>query len=196
MPEKDFPRGLWSINQLIDLYGPYENLEAVRCIDDNDNVLPPSFDIVLIKVLFKNVDLRFAGKDTSYFSFYKEVQEPVGNYSEEECTLSETDKDIGIEVVDLTIYDTRQEFPHGIKIGKSMKSDVLSAYPEGSAFIRHYTNNYNSEVDNYVYFIYGLRDENGNLPDWDPLYSGCVNYQFDKADVLQSVYIAWRWFSW
>lgn len=196
LPGEDFPRGMWTINQLIDKYGPYESIESNRVIDDYDDILPPSIDVVIIKVSFTDIYIEFATKDTSFFSFYKEVQEPVEYPFDEECILSDADKNIELEILELTCYDRSLEFPYGHKIGQSSKTDILAAYPSGSANISQYTDKGTGKLYNEVYLDYDFRDETGNLPEWGPQSHGCISYKFDEADILKSVYIAWRWFSW
>jgi len=186
LSEDGFPRGEWSINQLINRYGSYENIKSVRIIADNDNALPPLTDIVIIDVYFEDVFVRFAGIDTTYFYYYKEVQELVEYYYEEDFPLNEADKNIELEIVQLIIYDAQIEFPRGIKIGQSIKSDILAAYPEGSAYINKYD----------VCFDYDFLDGSGSLPEWNPhpQAHGFVRYEFDDAYILKSVEIVWRWY--
>jgi len=202
LPEDDFPRGLWTINQLVDKFGPHEHIEASRFIsfyDINDNVNPPLTDVVFINVTFKDVYVGFIPKDTSCFSFfyreiYNEMHESREPDFDEKCVLNESDKNIELEILKLTFYDKDLVFPYGIKIGQSTTADILAAYPEGSADIYKVRDKENDYFYSSVGFYYDFPDESGGLPEFDPPWHGGINYVFDESDLLQSVNIIWRYF--
>ena len=192
LPEEDFPRGMWTVNQLAEKYGPYESIDSSyeRYIEFQ---YPEFTGFVFIKVIFKDVHVIFAAKEAKGFSFCREPLDPITENFSEKCVLSEADKDIELEILTLTFYSELLEFPYGNKIGKSTKSDIIASYPEGSVFQERVVQS--DYYENIVIFEYGFRDENGSLPEWSPQEFGWIAYYFDETDVLQSVYLGWRWFS-
>jgi len=100
----------------------------------------------------------------------------------------------------LFFSDGKVTFPHGIKIGETTKSQVLEAYPAGSAHALQSSGVYDSgeeyHTDMLTYY-YGFRDEDGELPEWVPppwpnrFEIGDVNYLFDENEVLYLASIQW-----
>ena len=189
LSENEFPHGTWTVNRLINKYGTPELISAHY----NLNYLDTE-KIVFVNILFEGFGVYFDGEPAERFSFYEESIES-GSYD-----LSESDKDLELLILDLRFVDTNVSLPHGIKIGQTAKSQVLEAYPAGSAYT------YQSEgvsdsgeeyfVDELNYF-YGFRDEEGNLPEWTPppweprFEIGFIGYFFDKSEILTIVMVRW-----
>jgi len=191
-PDDEFPRGYWSVNQLIDNYGIPETISAHY----NINYMGGSH-IVFVNVLFEGFGVYFEGEQAERFSFFDESIED-GSY-----VLSENDRDLGMEILYLQFIDVNTSFPHGIRIGETIKYQVLEAYPEDSAYIYQSAGMSDSGEEykiDMVTFYYGFRDENGNLPEWVPppwnprFEIGNVDYLFDENGILISVTVQWRFF--
>ena len=174
LPEEEYPRGLWTINQLIDKYGAYKELKSFYV---------QAHRIVNVSVAFEGIDIFFVNKDATNFSFFYESLES-GDYE-----MGNSDKDLELEIHGLDILGSEYVFPHGIGIGKSSKSDVLNAYPKGSAYVVTSItegDSYNLVIYNYVFY-----DEDGNKIDGYDSRTGSIEYTFDENEVLNEVRIMW-----
>lgn len=186
LPEDDFPRGMWTVNQLISKYG-----EPKSVTSDPYFIITATFDNV--QFMLKSV-YGYGAEELNMFSFYNEVKKAVlekesndDEYFESlKFDLNEADKNLDLRVLNLLISDKTKEFPYGIRIGKSTKSQIVSFYPVDSG-------EYNYE--NEIRYIYGFRDEDGNLPDIMKTTYGGMSYLFDENEMLQEVSIRWLWFS-
>lgn len=186
LPEDDFPRGKWTINQLIDKYGVAESMIASYWPE-------PGFESVSVEIFFENIHMEFWPLHVSCFSFYGEAREPVPNSGYEEYELNEDDKNIELEVLASVYYDKDLEFPYGIKIGQSTKSEIIAAYPENAAAAYYGPSGKgDGQIDNSLWVYYGFRDENGNLPEFENPVGTSICYCLDEANVLQSVEIVWQ----
>ena len=201
-PQDDFPCGLWTINQLADKFGSHERIEATRSVNINDiNDINDPIDVVFINVTFKDAYVVFIPKGTSCFSFfykeiYNEMYESGEHYFEEKCVLNEGDKNIELEILELTFYDKNLVFPYGIKIGQSTITDIIAAYPEGSADLYQKWDKENDCFHSSISVYYDFPDEGGSLPEFDPPWHGYIRYEFDESDILQSINISWQYFLW
>ena len=186
LSENDFPRGKWSLNQLIEKYGSPEKIIA--------SYWPElGCQTVDVDIFFRDVAMKFWPEDVSSFSFYYEVGEPVANSNVVEYKLNEEDKNIELELRQSVFYDTSLELPNGIYIGQSMKSEIISAYPENATYPYYGTSGQgDGKNTNVVWVYYGFRDENGDLPIFKNPIGTSVCYYLDDSDVLRSVEITWR----
>jgi hypothetical protein len=173
-PEEDYPRGMWTINQLVDKYGPYEELTSY---------FVDAHLVVNVRIVFKEIEIIFLHKDAACFSFYIDYLE-AGYYE-----MSSKDKDIELEVHALYTSDSKCELPYGIKIGQSAKDDILNVYPKDSAFvIWSVSDGYSFDMIVYNYIFI---QEDGSKPERYGERTGCVEYHFDEKEVLNKVVISW-----
>ena len=172
-----FPRGKWTVNQLINKYGTPEKIYA--------NYLP-GYDIVFVHVNFISFRVSFLFEYADKFSFYREGLEEK-DYSSE---LNKKDKDLEIEILALNFYDpsTSILFPYDIKFGQSTKTQIMDLYPKDTAY-RWKDEEYEIDLLSYEY---AFRDENGNLPEYGG--NGNIDYLFDENEVLSQVMIGWFYF--
>ena len=168
-----FPRGKWTINQLIEEYGYPENIIAW-------SELYSGHRTVHINITYKYMDIIFRPFPISKFSFYSEG-EGVSAFESEEYELDEIDKNLELDVFVINLFDAGLTFPHDIKIGQSTKSQILAAHPDDD-----YDTNKNA-----VSYLYGFCDENGALQKQNPIWYGNVSYEFNESDILQAVSITW-----
>ena len=177
LPEEDFPRGTWTINQLIDKYG--ETGMSVA------NYMP-AYESVYVRIKFASIVVHFAKKDVTCFSFYKDSLEQ-GDYD-----LDDNDRNLEMVIVALFMYDSKIEFPYDLKIGESIKSQVLEAYPTTI------TSSYQSEnSDPYIDLIsysYAFFEDGEKLSEGVYVDVGTVSYLFDESEVLNRVNIEWASF--
>ena len=184
LAEEDFPRGMWTINQLIDKYGIPKNIEAVYS--------PEEYELVFIDdLVFEEATVALRPLHISHFS--GKVGESIPEYtSGKEFELSEQDKNVEFEVIKIAFFSEKLDFPYGIKIGQSTKAEVLAAYPAETASVSHEKRGELYYGDG-VFYYYDSLDENGILPEWQPQTHGSIQYFFDENDVLESVSVLWRW---
>ena len=186
LPAENFPRGTYSINQLIDSYGVPEELYAQYM---------PSHNIAWVKAEYEKMEILFGYKLADYFSFYNQsLFEKRHELSDDETRfeLSEEDKSMEYDILSLRIYDDSLEFPHGIRIGQSTRSQVLESYPVDSG------DAYQAEGEGYyvdiLTYYYDFRDENGNLPTVETTDTGYINYRFDENELFIEADVQWRFF--
>ena len=189
LSEDEFPRGTWTVNQLINKYGTPERVSAYYSSKFMD-----AYRVVSVNVWFEGFGVYFDYQTPERFSFYNETIEN-GPYA-----LSESDQDLELAILDLVFVDTNVSLPYGIKIGQTTKSQVLEAYPAGSADIYQSAGVFDSgeaySVDQLNYF-YGFRDEDGKLPEWVPppweprFEIGFICYSFDESEILTAVLVRW-----
>ena len=163
---EDFPRGEWSINQLIKKYGPLT--EDVTCLYFE------GYGVVRVDgTCFKGLDIMFAYAFPEMFSFGKQKLEQHVRYP-----LDETDWDNVLGIKWTTVKNKAARLPRGLKIGKSTKEDVLAAYPAGAE-----TAFFNDGGDGHIYFNYEFPERNDG---------GSVEYSIDENGIL--VEVAANWF--
>lgn len=185
LSEEDFPRGTWTINQLVKKYGALESATAKYWA-----VL--GYQEVIVEAVFKDIFIQFWPVDVSGFSFRDKVEEPVRDPVSEDFKLNEGDKNIELEIQQSIFYDTNLEFSHGIRIGQSTKAEILSAYPEGTTYPYYGPSGEgDGKITNTIWVYYGSRDESGNLPKFQEPIGTSISYNLDEAGVLQSVEIVW-----
>ena len=172
--EEDFPRGMWTTNQILCKYGErgeikihyiYEYRIATVIIELND-----------IKIISGNI------LEPALFSFYNDFVE-TGYYS-----MEEKDKEVSFEVGGLTIHDSAIKLPRNIVIGKSTKEQVIAAYPEETPYSLK-NEEFGYDLINYVYAFF---DEDGNI--LEDSNGGPVSYYFDENELLTYIEVFW-WFS-
>ena len=173
LPEDDFPRGEWTINELIKKYGNPEEMIGTKQWNGG----------VHVRIHFATLSVYFVRKPVEYFSFHEHADES-GDYE-----LDESDKDIPLYIVALQMFDPSVQFPNGIKIGLTTKSQVVAAYQEESA-----SQNKMDWIDLLVY-KYTFYDEKGVLPtDIDERDVGEITFIFDENEVLSKVAIGWFYY--
>jgi len=188
LPEDDFPRGIWTVNQLINKYGNPTSIKS-----DPYFIITAIFDKV--QVTLKTV-YGYGDDELQIFSFYKEIikaesaidsnnYESYNHFDLLEFDLNEADKNIELRVINLLIVDKSIVFPNDIKIGESTKSQIINFYP---------VDGWEYNDDRGLYFSYDFRDENGNLPEYTGTH-GSIIYIFDEDEFLTEVSIWWYWFS-
>ena len=186
LSEEDFPRGMWTVNQLISKYGTPEQISAHGLFGS----LEEEYNIVYVYVSFEGFDVYFNFSRADRFSFYN-VGIENGDYN-----LSENDKDLELEILDIHCRDENISFLNDFKIGQTTKSQVLEAYPTGSALTSGTTDSEGESSIDYLMYNYGFRNENGGLPKGESgIESGYVVYSFDERDVLELFTIRWLPFS-
>jgi len=175
LPERGFPRGTWSVNQITSAYGPLEDITADYL---------EGYELVFVRVYYADIYISFFPKDLESFSFSGETFES-GIY-----TMNESDKDIELEISSISIFDEEVRLPNGIRIGQSTKEQVVTAYRELPAYIFQ-----SDEYDtNMIIYNYAFFDENGVMASEDEGLTGGISYIFDTGDVLRSVTIEWTFF--
>ena len=175
LPERGFPRGSWSVNQIIDAYGPPEDITADYL---------EGYELVFVRVYYADVYISFFPKDLESFSFSGEV------YDSGMSTLNENDKDIELEISSISIFDEDIMLPNDIRIGQSTKEQVVMAYREFPAYIFQ-----SDEYDtNMIIYNYAFLDEEGEMDLEDAGLTGGISYIFDAGDVLRNVTIEWTFF--
>jgi len=188
LPKDDFPRGMWTVNQLISKYGNPRSIKS-----DPYFIITVVFDKV--QVTLKTV-YGYGDEELQIFSFYNEIIQAESaiesndydsyNYFDLlKFDLNENDKNIELRVINLSIVDNNIVFPNDIKIGESTRLQIINYYPVDSW-------EYND--DRGLYFSYDFRDENGNLPEYTGTH-GSIIYIFDENEFLIEVSIWWHWFS-
>lgn len=176
-PENDFPRGKWSINQLIEKYGEPKEIVVYQSFFTNQ--------YVPIEVEFEYVSVGLAHTSFDLLSFTRE------SFEEGDYALNENDKNLEIEIQTVAVYDENILLPRGFQIGKSTKRHILEAYPEGTAYI--YVNE-EYGLDEIIYH-YTYKDENGILPDWENSgVVGGVNYNFGENGILTHIDVSY-WYT-
>lgn len=166
-----FPKGKWTVNQLIEKYGEPKKITA--------NYVS-GYEAIYVRLEFENFRVYFAHENVELFSFSESIITD-GDYS-----LNEFDKNLEIEIMAVSSYDSTAKLPNNFKIGQSTKRQILESYPANSS----YTLNNSSSVDLVSYF-YAFPDKDGNLPEWNDTKSGSIDYLFDENDVLMQVNVNW-----
>lgn len=186
LSEEGFPRGTWTVNQLIEKYGIPE-----KCIASY-YLIYGTYGVVSVSLAFKGFAIGFDYENPDSFSFYAE------SLSEGDYGLSDEDKDLKLDVLSLVIAGEEAELPFGISIGHSSKTDVIDAYPVKDPYTL------SSDEPPYhdsVFYDYAFLDEAGNLPEDvsitdlpdNTIYqTGHIAYIFDENEVLQQAEVQWR----
>ena len=172
--DEDFPRGIWTTNQIINKYGVIRELYIHYRREYHVGSLVLQLD---------QFELLSANEPADIFSFYNE--DVVTGY----YPMSENDKEVSFEIEGVTIYDTAAKLPRNLKIGQSTKAQVIAAYPEKDPDSSYIDQEYGYDSIMYVYAFF---DEDGNM--YEGNNSGPLYYFFDKNGVLEHVEVFW-WFS-
>ena len=173
---EDFPRGMWSVNQLATMYGAPEEIKADYMAD---------YGIVFVRSVHKNLSVSFAPDSAESFSFYNEGMDD-GLY-----TLNESDKDIEFQILSVRVQSASANLPYDILIGQSTKAQIVAAYGEYPAFL-YQDEEYGTDemIYNYAYY-----DEHGGLiDDYGEGYTGGITYNFGENGVLLHVDVQWEYF--
>ena len=169
--EDDFPRGNWTINELINEYGHPDEIIGTNLFANGG---------VLVRAGFADKRVHFVREPMSSFSFYEDTEEG-GDYA-----LNEYDRNIILNIAALQVYGADAQFPYGIRIGTSKKSQIVASYNEESAY-----RNQSDEYDKIIY-KYAFYDEKGALhSEIDERDIGSITYFFDGNEVLSSADIRW-----
>ena len=172
LSEECFPRGKWSVNRLIEKYGEPKKITA--------NYVS-GYEAVYVRIEFENFRINFAHENVERFSFSDSVT------SDGDYTLNEVDKNLEMEIMAVSSYDPTTELPYNFKIGQSTKKQILESYPSNAS----YTLNDNSSSIDLVSYFYAFPDKDGNLPEWNDINSGRIDYLFDENEVLVQVIVNW-----
>ena len=183
----DYPHGYWTVNGLIDKYGPPESFTGYY--------MPPPYGIVFASVALPDMKIDFWLESAERFSFYDETLE-AGNYE-----LDGNDRELEFIVHVITLENAGKNLPYGIKIGESTKEQVFGAYDIPNAYTYADTYEWEGEeytVDEVVYWYAPLMPQvewegGGGYYTWGP---GHVAYSFDEAGVLESVRLQYAFFDW
>jgi hypothetical protein len=182
LPEEDFPRGIWTVNRLIEKYGEPVSVKG-------DLWAHSEFPFVDVNLVFEDMAIGFIPEDAKQFSFYDESREYAEPYNTEVFDLNENDKNIELSILTLIITGINAKLPYNINIGVSKKAKVLDAYPIEAASV------YQTEAEGYYYdgvsYSYEFYDENGDLPEWG---GGGMSYSFNRSEVVEEVYVWWHYF--
>jgi hypothetical protein len=185
LSEDDFPRGEWTINQLIAKYGTPNSCNALYSINSAGE------EWVSVRADFPDIYVWFwaAPIEPKLFSFQKESREE-GVYD-----LSESDFDIERPIVLIRIRDSGIEFPYGIKIGEWTKTEIINAYGGEEPYtLSSKEYNYHFIAYNYDFFDETAEWVETTSGGWSTLGSGFISYYFDDKEVLKEVEIQW-WYS-
>ena len=168
-PERDIPRGEWSINQLIKKYGEPKEISAVKS--------PFKSGATWIDVEFEDCSVGLSLAEFSLLSFSGET------FIRGDHTFNEQDKDLEMLIRYFTAHDASAKLPHDFHIGKTTKEQILEAYPESTAFV-YVDEEYDRDL---ISFKYLFQEGGGSLP--EPYYNktGSVDYHFDKNGLLAHV---------
>ena len=199
LPEDAFPRGTWTVNQLIGKYGTPEKVWGYYM---------PGYEIVYVSVKFKEMGVGFYHHSAEDFSFYKEDLES-GEYD-----LDEKDETLGLTINALRIYDKDYQLPYGIRLYESTKAEIIDAYGEEPAyywkddsevdwqeerftvdlieyFYMFLNDNYGIVRDSDYVNAYSQIDENGEIV-YEPYHiNGMITYTFDENEVLSEFNVKW-----
>ena len=172
LPEADFIRGVWTVNQLIARYGAPESVKG--------NYFP-GYDIVFTNVWLDDVYVAFWLRSAEDFSFY---DDSLGENGFEAYDLGESDMDFELEVFALSFAKDTVEFPHGIRIGESTRPQIVEAYGEEPCFVFMEEPGHVDQID-YRYCFY---DEQGE-PEILGFGPGRIAFLFDENDVLSGAQV-------
>ena len=172
LSEEYFPRGKWSVNQLIEKYGEPKKITASYV---------SGYEVVYVRLEFENFRINFAHENVELFLFSDSVTFD-GDY-----TLNEVDKNLEMEIMAVSSYDPTTELPYNFKIGQSTKKQIMESYSANSS----YTLKDNSSSIDLVSYFYAFPDKDGNLPEWNDTKSGSIDYLFDENEVLMQVIVNW-----
>jgi len=176
-PEEYYPRGIWTVNQLIDRYGAYEEVTA--------NYVS-AYERVFVIVVFMDMSIHFFPREANNFSFYEASLED-GDYN-----LSTSDQDLALGILTLWVNDSSLTLPRGLDIERSTKTEVLNAYPKGTS--RQYQSEGEAFYIDLVSYDYDFYDEDEYYPKRDDGMTGSVDYLFEESELLTRVNINWRYF--
>jgi len=187
LSEDVFPRGQWTVNELIEKYGTPDEVSALYV---------PHYKFVAINVHFSGFNVGFRKESPCFFSFYnEELEEEAYNYEIENneiktyvFPLDEPDMDFQSEILGLQFEDENIIFPNNIKIGQSTKMQIMDLYPKKAAY-KYKSEEYGTDLVSYAY---AFRNEEGNLPDYyNNMAEGSIDYYFDENEILKSVGVQW-----
>ena len=170
--EVDFPRGIWTVNQLIDKYGSPNELRINHL---------QHYGVAYVVMECENIRISFEYTDESVFSFFNNSSESDTWY----YPLAENDKNLELEIGTIEIADENIVLPRDLRIGRSTKTEVMKAYGE-----EDFSRAQNEAAP--IMYLYAFLDENGDVI--EHLYSshvGCVHYNFGESKTLESVEIWW-----
>jgi hypothetical protein len=198
LSEEDFPRGIWTVNQLTEKYGNPEKSTIFyrsNIMNEGDRILEKAW----IYVKYSEIGILSSQDAASnlyvppnMFSFYTSTNED-GEYK-----MSDEDKNLEFEIEQLIIDSEDIVFPYGIRIGQSAKEQVLVAYLQENPY---QLSNEDPFYD-LVSYDYAFLNEDGSLPEEVNYFfhngrtvyqTGCINYFFDEDGLLKDVEIRW-WF--
>lgn len=186
LSENDFPRGTWTINQLITKYGVPDSCMAYYGINNiGEEWVSARADFPGIYIWFWSI----YPVEPYLFSFQKESLEE-GAYD-----LSGSDLDIEMPIVLIRISDPDIEFPYGIKIGHWTKTEIIDVYPGDDP----YTVSSKEPKYHFISYNYDFFDEYAELIEtlsggWSNIGSGYISYFFDDNEILEQVEVQW-WYS-
>ena len=174
--EDEFPRGTWSVNQVISEYGTPNEI--------NSEYLP-GYEIVFVRMDYGNFSFHFFPEYIGSFSFAPDVHE--GGFYE----MNEDDKNLEMELNAVQARDPGVKLPHGITIRQSTKAEIISAYGEEPVYEYE-----DKEYDmNVILYQYAFFDKYGELlEDYNEYSLGSIEYHFDDNDVLVLAVVIWTGF--
>jgi len=173
LTEDVFPRGRWTITQLIGKYGNPDDIRADYL---------PDYNIVWVTVWFPGFRVHFfPSLDAEEFSFYRDGLE------EESYPINENDMDIDLEVLSLVFTDATVLFPYDIRITQNTKVQIVNLYSEDPVYQWKSTE---SNID-LIQYNYAFNYDNAMAPELYSGWIGHISYLFDKNEILAQVEIAW-----
>ena len=185
LPEDVYPRGKWTVNQMINAYGEPEHVFGFL-YDEK----------VTVVITYHDRSISFKLAPASGFAFFGEGLEN-GRYE-----LPEADRGIELEISSVEFNNPEGRLPYGIKAGESTKAQVIEAYGEEPAY--HYIGPGEVRIGeegegqkvigeiNEMFYHYAFADENGNLPMIEPgQHDGIFSYLFDEDDILVMANMSW-----
>jgi len=169
--EGDFPRGIWTVNQLADKYGAPKELRIHYARE---------YPFAEVIIRFENFEIVSQNiLDPQIFSFFSDSAK-TGDYP-----MTEKDKNVEFEIQDLDVYDPDAKLPNDIKIGQSTKAQIMDVYKEENP----YTYIDKETGQNMIAYEYAFGDENSNTFEDNSVSD--VAYLFDENEVLSHVNIRW-----
>jgi hypothetical protein len=179
LSEEDFPRGTWTVNQLIKKYGPLKRFYIDYWAEMELGFLYAEFDGITVKFP------EMYGEALTRLSFY---QDSLG-YGE--YPLSKKEQDMELEILALYMRDKDTVLPYGIKIGESTKTQVFEKYPMVEPRFSSVGNTYYDSWGNGVYVYYYAFFQDHKIADYEIYWNGFIAYKFDENDLLEQVKVQW-----
>ena len=168
-PDKEIPRSKWTINELAKKYGVIKEIRAAKS--------PYGSGATWIDVEFEDCSVGLSLAEFSLFSFSGEAF-IRGSYS-----FSEEDKNLEMPIRYVTVRGASTKLSHDFQIGKTMKEQILEAYPESTAFV-YVDEKYDRDL---ISFNYSFQEEDRSFPELYYNKTGSVDYCFDANGLLDHV---------